>query len=102
MEEVSAGACNRRLTLLPTPSRPHYTFNLRDVARIIQGVVRADPKVVTRAPEITALWLHEALRVFGDRLTCDQDRDWLRYDANGVRGQRRRWGGEEGARGRGK
>jgi dynein heavy chain, axonemal len=24
------------------------------------------------------VWVHESYRVFGDRLTCDEDRDWLR------------------------
>lgn len=67
-----------REQLLPTPSKPHYTFNLRDVARVIQGVMRADPKTTTEPRQMTLLWLHEAYRVFADRLVNAQDMQWFR------------------------
>lgn len=67
-----------REQLLPTPSKPHYTFNLRDVARVIQGMMRADPKTTTDPRQITLLWLHEAHRVFADRLVSAQDATWFR------------------------
>ena len=62
-----------REQLLPTPSKPHYTFNLRDVARVIQGVMRADPKTTTEPKHLTVLWLHESHRVFADRLVNADD-----------------------------
>lgn len=68
-----------REQLLPTPSKPHYTFNLRDVARVIQGVMRADPKTTTEPRHLTLLWLHEAHRVFADRLINADDNQWFRY-----------------------
>ena len=67
-----------RTQLLPTPSKPHYTFNLRDVARVIQGVMRADPKTTTEPDQLTCLWLHEASRVFADRLVNAEDTAWFR------------------------
>lgn len=30
---------------LPTPEKCHYLFNLRDIAKIFQGIYLADPKV---------------------------------------------------------
>lgn len=67
-----------RTQLLPTPSKPHYTFNLRDVARVIQGVMRADPKSTTESDQLVTLWLHEASRVFADRLVNAEDNAWFR------------------------
>ena len=63
--------------LLPTPSKSHYTFNLRDFSRVVGGVLLCDPKDVPDPNTLSRLWMHEALRVFADRLADDNDRDWF-------------------------
>ncbi|KAG2485619.1 hypothetical protein HYH03_015682 [Edaphochlamys debaryana] len=67
-----------RAELLPTPSRSHYTFNLRDLSKVVQGVMRADPRSVGDPKQILSLWLHECSRVFEDRLINDEDHSWFR------------------------
>ena len=62
--------------LLPTPTKSHYLFNLRDLSRVFQGMTMseknlADPQMMLR------LWIHELMRVFHDRLIDDHDRNWI-------------------------
>eukprot|EP00792_Barthelona_sp_PAP020_P009033 TRINITY_DN3265_c0_g1_i1.p1 TRINITY_DN3265_c0_g1~~TRINITY_DN3265_c0_g1_i1.p1 ORF type:complete len:4284 (+),score=1224.26 TRINITY_DN3265_c0_g1_i1:1098-12854(+) len=60
-------------TLLPTPSKSHYTFNLRDLGSIFRGLVRAPQKELSNNSFITRLWLHESKRAFSDRLINGED-----------------------------
>ena len=68
-----------KLELLPTPSKSHYTFNLRDFSRVVQGVCMISPQVPGGVDKalLVRLWVHEMQRVFGDRLTVDEDRQWF-------------------------
>jgi dynein heavy chain len=63
--------------LLPTPAKSHYTFNLRDVASVMQGVLSANPKSTNEPADLIRLWVHENLRVFRDRLVNEDDRSWF-------------------------
>ncbi|XP_076627799.1 dynein axonemal heavy chain 1 [Colletes latitarsis] len=66
--------CNE---LLPTPDKSHYTFNLRDLSKVFQGMLMMDPKKIELREKLLLLWYHENLRVFSDRLVNDTDRKWF-------------------------
>lgn len=63
--------------LLPTPSKSHYTFNLRDIWRVFQGLCSASSKHIVEVKDLLRLWYHENMRVFHDRLTTSEDRNYL-------------------------
>lgn len=62
--------------LLPSPLRAHYTFNLRDLSKVFQGVLMMRPELHADKASLLRLWCHEGSRVFRDRLISQEDADW--------------------------
>ncbi|RPH15649.1 MAG: hypothetical protein CBC49_005070 [Alphaproteobacteria bacterium TMED89] len=58
---------------LPTAVKFHYAWNLRELSRITQGMLMSSPDNYHEPFTIIRLWLHESYRVYGDRLTDEQD-----------------------------
>uniref|UniRef100_K3WBQ7 AAA+ ATPase domain-containing protein n=1 Tax=Globisporangium ultimum (strain ATCC 200006 / CBS 805.95 / DAOM BR144) TaxID=431595 RepID=K3WBQ7_GLOUD len=65
------------LEMLPTPSKSHYTFNLRDLSKVFQGMLMIKKDSVTNEEGLFKVWLHEEARVFRDRLVDADDRRWF-------------------------
>ncbi|KAI9004259.1 dynein heavy chain and region D6 of dynein motor-domain-containing protein [Gaertneriomyces semiglobifer] len=63
--------------LLPTPAKIHYLFNLRDISRVFQGLLRANKDFYDSQESVMKLWIHEVNRVFHDRLVTTEDRQFL-------------------------
>ena len=64
-------------TLKPTPAKSHYLFNLRDISRLVEGMLMFAPREAKDSRAITKLWIHEVSRVFYDRLTLESDQVWF-------------------------
>ncbi|KAM3174254.1 hypothetical protein ACTXT7_010920 [Hymenolepis weldensis] len=65
--------------LLPIPVKSHYTFNLRDLSKVFQGIWMFDIHYLTgRLNELLRLWYHESCRVYHDRLVDDVDKKWFK------------------------
>nr|AML30858.1 axonemal inner arm dynein heavy chain 2 [Marsilea vestita] len=62
--------------LLPTPSKSHYTYNLRDLSKVFQGVCMMGGALDSKK-SLVRLWCHECMRIFHDRLVDDNDRHWF-------------------------
>ena len=63
--------------MLPTPAKSHYTFNLRDLSKVFQGVCMGHPSKISEGDQLIRLWGHECTRVFHDRLINTDDREWF-------------------------
>ncbi|XP_065685160.1 dynein axonemal heavy chain 1 isoform X1 [Hydra vulgaris] len=63
--------------LLPTPAKSHYTFNLRDLSKVFQGILMLNPQRIATKMDVLRLWYHENCRVFQDRLVNEEDRKWF-------------------------
>jgi dynein heavy chain len=63
--------------LLPTPAKSHYTFNLRDVSKVFQGIMSVDAEFIKEPADLIRLWAHETTRVFSDRLIDEADQKWF-------------------------
>jgi dynein heavy chain len=69
--------------MLPTPSKFHYVFNLRDLSRVFQGILLTPTESIVHGGArenfssnqmMLALWRHECDRVFCDKLSSDKDK----------------------------
>lgn len=64
--------------LLPTPAKSHYTFNLRDLSKVFQGMLMIMPSNCANKDVMTRLWIHESCRVFHDRLINNEDKEYFK------------------------
>jgi dynein heavy chain len=65
----------------PTASKFHYQFNLRELAKISEGIMMAAPQNYNgKAFDFVKLWVHECRRIFEDRLILEDDIQVFRFE----------------------
>lgn len=85
LTDITLGVYSHILEKLPpTPSRFHYIFNLRDLSRVFEGLLRATPAAVPTQAAFLRLWRHEVMRVFHDCLICPADKQLVLDHVQGV------------------
>uniref|UniRef100_A0A803SSJ0 Dynein axonemal heavy chain 17 n=1 Tax=Anolis carolinensis TaxID=28377 RepID=A0A803SSJ0_ANOCA len=62
-------------TFLPTAIKFHYVFNLRDLSNIFQGLLFSTHECLKIPSDLVRLWLHEAERVYCDKLVEEKDQE---------------------------
>lgn len=71
-------------TMLPTPQKFHYVFNMRELSRIFKGILQVEKKVINESLSVktmksdlflVGLWRHECERVFADKMITQKDKD---------------------------
>ncbi|KAL0819776.1 hypothetical protein ABMA28_007817 [Loxostege sticticalis] len=60
---------------LPTAIKFHYIFNLRDLSNIFQGILFTTGDAIKTQSELIRLWMHEATRVYSDKLVDSVDNE---------------------------
>jgi dynein heavy chain len=73
-----------RTKMLPSPSKFHYTFTMRELSRVFQGLLRTPRSSVPDAKTLTILWRHENERVYADKLTTLEDKATFQEQLNTI------------------
>ncbi len=65
--------------------QPHYIYSPREMTRWVRGICEAiRPLEHMQIEDLVRLYVHEALRLFQDRLVTDEERQWTDENINST------------------
>lgn len=64
---------NQNRCFNPSASKFHYQWNLREIAKLVEGLLRSNNTYYKEPDQIYRLWFHECNRIFRDRLILQDD-----------------------------
>jgi dynein heavy chain len=70
---------NSKQRFLPKPGKSHYDFNLRDIFKVVQGMLLANNISIDSKDSLYCLWIHECMRSFSDRFIEDRENDESKF-----------------------
>ncbi|KAF8821953.1 dynein heavy chain family protein, partial [Cardiosporidium cionae] len=62
---------------IPTAKMPQYSFSLRQLSHVFQGIQMAHPSAFEEEASFVRLWKHELHRIFGDRISDITHKIWF-------------------------
>ena len=63
------------LKFTPSNSHPHYVFSMRSIVSLLHGMCQVVPRTCATTKSLLSLWVHEACRVFQDRLISEIEKN---------------------------
>ena len=79
--EFHLRVCNQ---FTPTLAKAHYQFSLHDISKLFSGILLSEPLLFRSPLKIARLWLHEATRVYCDRMVTSEDLLQITKERNAV------------------
>jgi len=64
---------NQNRCFAPSASKFHYQWNLREISKLVEGMLRTNNTFYKEPDQLYRLWFHECNRIFKDRLIYAED-----------------------------
>jgi dynein heavy chain len=76
-----------RTKMLPSPAKFMYVWNMRELSRVFQGILRTPKASIPNEDVFGQLWRHECARVFKDKLATEGDKAMFQVELDTLTGQ---------------